>query len=453
MLTALAAMLAVEAFVVVIPAAQAWHRHKPHCHTGDIPKHVRIHVRGGRRHVWIRVWTCVRKSTRAPSGGPLASMGAEPAPSLFGIDTSTYDSSHTDFVNDFPTARGLGSRWDRFTLGPQNATGDYAMVDYEVRQVRQLGMGAILSFGGIQSACSLGTSDVAGCPPTTATDLSNYQNYVEQILAHYHNVVDYYESWTEPNHGSRWGGRANPAQYAALLKAQYQAFQAFNSQHPGSGPGGGDMKLLFGSANGFTITQPAMQQPDSSGDMAALPFIHQVLDDLGGTTAFDGVALHAYRYPPSNGPNDPEQDYVGTLAYPGQRCHPAPDDSCEMTWSQELSAYEQEFTNHGYGQPPMWLTEFGWPGGEDPTSSYCQSNAGYCPTPEMQDSDLNAAYRTLLGLPFVEGALWFNLRDYQPNLSTPDPPFFYHYGLLSYDYGHKPAADDFEALAAANPNR
>ena len=53
----------------------------------------------------------------------------------------------------------------------------------------------------------------------------------------------------------------------------------------------------------------------------------------------------------------------------------------------------------------------------------------------------------------MQGALWFNLRDYQPGISSPDPAYFYHYGLLNYDYSHKAAADDFKALAAANPNR
>jgi hypothetical protein len=36
---------------------------------------------------------------------------------------------------------------------------------------------------------------------------------------------------------------------------------------------------------------------------------------------------------------------------------------------------------------------------------------------------------------------------------TPDPPFFYHYGLLEYGYGEKPAGRDFKALVRANPGR
>jgi hypothetical protein len=97
----------------------------------------------------------------------------------------------------------------------------------------------------------------------------------------------------------------------------------------------------------------------------------------------------------------------------------------------------------------MWLTEWGWPGGGD-----CSSlPKGYCLSTANQDADLKEGIADLLKLPFVRGAMWFNLRDYQPGIATPDPPFFYHYGLLNYDYSHKSAADDFKALAAANPGR
>jgi hypothetical protein len=367
-------------------------------------------------------------------------MGREPAPSLFGVNHGTFDSVTSHYGKDEPAARRLGARWDHEVLIPATASGDFRSSDYWVKEARSRGMGVILSFGGIRGACSRSTSNVASCPPTTASNLKRYQAYIERVLAHYHRVVDYYESWKEPNHGGQWGGRANPAQYAALLKAQYQAFQSFNSRHPNSGPGGGDMKLLFGSANGFTIKPP-------SKDIAAIPFVRQVLDDLGGAKVFDGVALHAYRYPPSAGPNDVAGDWFGRMTCPSGQ---APSGGwCQLTWPEELSAYEQEFTSHGYGQPPMWLTEFGWPGGGN-----CSSlPKGYCLSTATQAADLRAAYGDLFKLPFVVGALWFNVRDYQPGYRTPDPAFFYHYGLLNYNYSPKPAADAFKALAAGNRNR
>jgi hypothetical protein len=56
-------------------------------------------------------------------------------------------------------------------------------------------------------------------------------------------------------------------------------------------------------------------------------------------------------------------------------------------------------------------------------------------------------------MPFVKAAFWFDLRDYQPGFPSSDPPYFYHYGLLNYDFSLKPAAGAFKTLAHANPHR
>jgi hypothetical protein len=435
-------VLAVATLAMVVPAAQAKHHHK-HCRSGQVLKHVGLQQRRHGHRVEVHVWRCVNKK----KSSALRPQGNEPAPSIFGIDTGTYDSNTADYGKDIPAARALGARWAHFVLGPETGTGDYKSSDYWVSQAVKERMGVILTFGGIQSACSTSTSNVHGCPPTTGADLTAYQSYVTHVLSHYHSLVDYYESWTEPNHPSQWGGTVDPAQYAALLKAQYQAFQTFNRQHPHSGPGGSDMKLLFGSPNDFGIA------PGGSST-AVLPFTQQVLNDLGGQRPFDGAALHAYRYPPGvYGPDDAKCDYIGSAAVSAGSSTP----SCPtasgwrmLTWSDELTAYEQLFEDYGYGQTPLWLTEFGWPGGTNPN---CYNQAGYCPGEAAQDADLKAAYADLLKLPFVQGALWFNVRDYAPGVSSPDPGYFYHYGLLNYDYSHKPAADDFKSLAAANPSR
>jgi hypothetical protein len=117
-----------------------------------------------------------------------------------------------------------------------------------------------------------------------------------------------------------------------------------------------------------------------------------------------------------------------------------------MSWPQELSAYEQEFTNQGYRLMPLWITEFGWPGNPSAGDSYH-------PSYTAQAADLSDAYNDLLSLPFVQAAFWFNLRDYQPGRRNPDPEFFAHYGLLQYHFALKPAATAFQRLAKANPGR
>jgi hypothetical protein len=373
------------------------------------------------------------------NAGPLPYMGAIPGPSLFGLDTDLYESNHAYWVRDIPLARRLGSRFDHFVLGPDTALGNFSEPDFVITQARRAGMGVVLSFRGIPQACSIRPQParVQACPPTTTADLARYQAYVRRVLLRYRNVVSYYESWTGINHDT---SVMNAEQYAMLLKAQYAVFQSVNGQYHLN------LKLLLGSGMGFSIRP-------GTGWMAALPFIHRVLDDLHGAKPFDGMTLHAYRYPPAtDGPSALDWDYVGGIPkapgangpYPSEGCDKGP--WCQMNWPEELSAYEQEFANHGYGQVPMWLTEFGWPGNS-------QAAGAYYPAQATQTLYLTEAYADLLRLPFVQAALWFNLRDYQPGYASPDPAFFYHYGLIQYGFVPKPAAAVFQALAAANPGR
>jgi hypothetical protein len=366
-------------------------------------------------------------------------MGREPAPSIFGIDTGTFDTSRANYARDTPAARRLGARWVHFTA----SGGPSGNLDYAVTRAKRYGLGVLLSLGGSAQACALRPrpANPTNCPPTTPRSLRAYQRFVRAMLVRYRNVVDYWESWLEPNHKSFWPSGPNPQQYANLLGAEDQVFQSVNRQY------GTHLKLLFAGPADFSII------PGSPGGMPVLPFVHQVLSDLHGQRVFDAIALHAYRFPPARtGPPVRDYDSVQGIPaapgasgpYPSQGCNTAK--WCQMSWSQELSAYEQEFTNAGYGRMPLWLTEFGWPGNVKPGGPYFPSYAA-------QASDLSEAYHDLLSLPFVQSAFWFNLRDYQPNLRNPDPTFFAHYGLLQYHFAMKPAARVFEQLARANPGR
>jgi hypothetical protein len=375
------------------------------------------------------------------AGGVLPSMGSQPSPSIFGVDTNIFTSSAAGAAKQIPTARGLGARWVHFTLGPSTATGNYAIIDAEVRKARKNHMGVVLSFGGIASACSIKPppADVHACPPSSS-QLGTYGAYVRRVLDRYRNVVQYYESWTEENYKNSWLTGPSPSAYAAVLKTQYAVVQSVNGRYHRH------LKLLFGSPVEFSIGE-------QSNWIGVLAFTQQTLNDLVGSQPFNGIALHAYRLPPAEaGPNVSLDDYVGGIPdatgakgpFPAQGCDTSP--WCGMTWPDEISAYEQEFTNHGYGSEPMWLTEFGWPG-------VSQAKPPLYPSYATQATFLTQAYYALLALPFVKAAFWFNLRDYQPGFPSADPPYFYHYGLLNYDFSQKPAAQAFEALAKANPGR
>ena len=392
-------------------------------------------------------------ATLAGAGAARASsvlpyMGPSPSPSIFGINTGTYDSNQAYFKRDLPTARSMGARWATFTNDSihfsRSGKANYSVLDYEVKQSKKLGMGVLVTLGGSPSSCSASPRphDFTGCPPTTSKNLRAYRSFLSAELLRYHNVVRYWESWIEPNGRSYWITGPNPQQYATLLQTQYQVFQQFNRAHHTS------MKLLFGGPISFS-TLPA-------NGMAVLPFANVVLDDLHGARAFDAIGLHAYRFPSSNtgpadlnwGPSAMDYDYVGGIPnasgaagpFPQYGCGVTYSGFCQMTWPQELSAYEQVFANHGYGQIPLWLTQFGWPGNANPIDALY-------PSFDTQAQYLTQAYNDILQLPFIQAAFWFNLRDYQPGLPNPDPAFFAHYGLLGYRFCAKSAAGAFERVA------
>jgi hypothetical protein len=360
-----------------------------------------------------------RAHSAAAALAPLQ-LGRQPAPSLFGINTGTFDSSVARLQRDLPTAVALGARWIHFTGDSIKYAGgrvSFALMDDEVNQARRLGLGVVISLGGIRGACSLrpAPADPTDCPPTSAGDLAVYAAYLRTLLRHFAGRVRYFESWVEPNHTSMWPSGPNPAQYAALLATEYRVFRA---SEPAD-------RLMFAGVADFGI------ESGSPNGIAVLPFTEQVLDDLHGQRAFDLVALHAYRFPPTLAPDDA-----------GWTHYPVSPQWREDTWTQQLEAYEQEFTAHGYGTPRMWLTEFGWPGNTTPSGDYYPSLAA-------QATDVAQAYAALESpaLSFVAAAFWFNQRDYQPGLANPDPTFFAHYGLLFNNFSPKPAAAVFTRYA------
>jgi hypothetical protein len=377
-----------------------------------------------------------------------------PPPSVFGINTLTYDKSQSNFTRDMPTAARMGARWVHFTnasvhFGREGRV-NWGVLDYEVRQARRLHLGVLVSLGGSPSSCSLSPRprDFTGCPPTTRRGVGAYRSFLRSELVRYRNAVQYWESWLEPNNRAFWRPRPDPQQYANLLRTQYRVFQQVNRTYHTH------LKLLFGGPISFS-TLPA-------DGWAVLPFVHAVLRDLHGARAFDAIGLHAYRFPSKNtgpatlnwGPSASDYDYVGGIPYasgarspyPAQGCQPVYSGFCQMTWPQELSAYEQEFANDGYPAMPLWLTEFGWPG------NATARNALY-PSFTTQAAYLKEAYDDILQLRFVQAAFWFNLRDYQPNYPSPDPAFFYHYGLLQYNFTAKPAASLFKQLVRSYRDR
>jgi hypothetical protein len=324
-----------------------------------------------------------------------ATSATAPPPSLFGINTGTFTQDNASYALDTPHAAALGARWVHFTGDSMRFVSgkpDFRIQDSLVNQALRYKLGVLLSLGTDPAACA---TPITHCPPA---NLALYDRYLTHVLLHYRGRVQWFESWVEPNHASMWAPAPDAAAYAQLLENEYATFQRVNARY------GLHDKLLFAGIGG----------PD-------LSFLEAVLGALGGRRAFDAVAYHAYRFPP----DDPATPNGG------------------RTWVQELTAYEDAFTAHGYGQPALWLTEFGWPGANGPDG--CQGGAT---SEQDQATFLREAYADIEQLSFIKAAFWFNLRDYQPGAANPDPPCFGHYGLETTRFALKPAGRAFKAVAA-----
>lgn len=339
--------------------------------------------------------------------GRTAGGHAPPPPtSLFGLNTGTFDDSNARYALDTPHAAKLGARWVHFTGDSMRfvrGKPSFRIQDGLVDQALRYHLGVLLSLGSDPAACA---TPVTHCPPT---NLTRYDRYLENVLLHFRGRVQWFESWVEPNHASMWPPAPDPSAYARLLENEYAVFQQVDARY------GIDDKLLFAGIGG-----------------SDLGYLDQVLSALGGHKPFDAIAYHAYRFPP----DDPASANYA-ISFPGGG-HP------KLTWAQELTGYENEFTAHGYGTPDMWLTEFGWPGATGPDGC-----GGDTSTEGDQASFLREAYQDLEQLSFVKAAFYFNLRDYLPGLANPDPSCFAHFGLETTYFKRKPAGLVFANAAAA----
>src|SRR5438034_5716634 len=109
-----------------------------------------------------------------------------PAPSLFGLNTGTFDPNYAHFVRDLPAARSLGARWVHFTgslVKDRRGRADFSLLDSQVAAARRLGLGVLISLGGAPQACSVRPrpADLASCPPRSAHDLRAYDGYVRTV--------------------------------------------------------------------------------------------------------------------------------------------------------------------------------------------------------------------------------------------------------------------------------
>jgi hypothetical protein len=137
-------------------------------------------------------------------------------------------------------------------------------------------------------------------------NLSDYANFVYQVVNRYKEGIKYWEIWNEENTSVFWKPFPNPKIYAKLLKLSYISAKKADP----------DCKIVFGGTAGVD-----------------LKFIESVIKEIG-TNYFDVIAIHPY----------------APLSYP-------PEKSGLVENIRKLKALLEKYKC----KKPIWITEIGWP--------------------------------------------------------------------------------------------
>lgn len=198
----------------------------------------------------------------------------------------------------------VGAYWGRNDLWwgliePEKGRFDWAKADSTVELFRRYDINLL----GILCYFSAWSGNKA---PRTDAEISEYANYVFEIVKRYKGQVHYWEVWNEPNLSQFWSPHPNPVVYAKLLKAAYAAAKRADP----------DVKIV-----GIVTS------------LVDLGFIRKVLEqDVGGS--MDIVSVHPYQGQP-------------------------PTDFGPRTELGKLVALKKLLEEYKLSMP-IWITECGW---------------------------------------------------------------------------------------------
>jgi hypothetical protein len=307
------------------------------------------------------------------------------------------------------TASGLGARWVRLWATWEGAQpsgpGSWDVeairaANFAVSQAKARGLKVLMV---VQRSPRWASGGHGGIHPPTdpATFGAAMGGFARQVPG-----VDAWELWNEEDAHMFWAGGADPAKYAAMVKAAYPAIKAAQPHDV----------VVTGATTGNNMD-----------------FI-EALYAQGIKGSFDAVGVHTDTACLVDGPGRYYRDERGRIG--------------QYTFSafREVHAVMRR---HGDGAKPIWMTELGW-GTETSAPGSCNVGkwAGQKPlgvTEAQQAEFLRQAYSCLAADPIVTVAFWFGIQD------IPGSPYPGGYGLYRHDGSAKPAAAAFRGLANGIP--
>jgi hypothetical protein len=283
-------------------------------------------------------------------------------------------------------ARYLRMDFDWSYIGRQEGEFDWAATERVVRQAQQCGLEvlALLAYTP-EWARPAGSGDHH--PPTDPADFAAFA--AEAVRRFQPQGVHTWEIWNEPNLDVFWEPAPDPAGYADLLIAAYDAIKEVDPA----------ARVLTGG------TAPAPDAADGTR-VAPATFLDGVYD-AGGGDHFDAVAHHPYSYPS------------------------LPLDSTGQNAFADVTPQLYEIMDeHGDGDLQIWGTEMG-----APTSSVV--------TPDFLAQYVTQAYQAWRDWPFTGALIWYSYRDAGSDPDVREENF----GLVRADFTPKePALSAFKAV-------
>jgi polysaccharide biosynthesis protein PslG len=317
------------------------------------------------------------------------------------VSDLTWYISDGDKQKTVSALQDLGSDWTRLAIQwreaepSQGKYNEWWLNEYEkaIDMARAGGQRVIVMVDSAPAWASGSTSSNAPRDP------AQFAAFMSFIAKRYAGKVDAWEIWNEQNLQRFWSTGPDPKAYAALLRAAYPAVKAAD---PGA-------KVVYGGT--------------ASNDYAFLEGVYAA----GGKGYFDVLGTHPYTYCGSTSPEE--------IRMNGSR----------ISRDSFLGYRELRKTMEAQGDvKPIWATEMGW----TTASGTCNPGAGQWQggVPEqVQAENLYKAYKLLEADPYVEVALWYNVRN-NYWLKDEDQAEA-RYGLMTTDFTPKPAYGAFKAYA------